>query len=87
MSTTGKQLFSTLADGKLTVEIAQTEVPQPAGNQVLVQMEAAPINPSDLVILTSMADLENASFSPGKFDATLPEPYTRNSSSAAALSA
>ena len=36
--TTGKQLFTTLADGKLTVEIVDREFPQPTGNQVLVQM-------------------------------------------------
>jgi NADPH2:quinone reductase len=73
--TTGKQLFSTLADGKLTVEAVETEFPEPKGNQVLVQMEAAPINPSDLAILTSSADLENAEYSPGKFVADMPEPF------------
>lgn len=73
--TTGKQLFSTLADGKLTVEIAETNYADPTGNQVLVQMEAAPINPSDLAILTSAADLENAEYSKGKFVATMPEPF------------
>jgi NADPH:quinone reductase-like Zn-dependent oxidoreductase len=77
MATTGKQLFSTLADGKLTVEIVQTEFAEPTGNQVLVEMEAAPINPSDLAILTSMADLENAEYSPGKFVATMPEPFNK----------
>ena len=75
MTTTGKQIFSTLADGKLTVEVAQTEIAEPTGNQVLVKMEAAPINPSDLAILTGMADLENAEFSPGKFVADMPEPF------------
>ena len=73
--TTGKQLFSTLADGKLTVEIVETQFPDPTGNQVLVQMEAAPINPSDLAILTSSADLENAEYSAGKFVANMPEPF------------
>lgn len=73
--TTGKQLFSTLADGKLTVEIAETNYSDPTGNQVLVQMEAAPINPSDLAILTSAADLENAEYSDGKFVANMPEPF------------
>lgn len=75
--TTGKQLFSTLAGGKLTVEVVQTEFPEPTGNQVLVQMEAAPINPSDLAILTSSADLENAEYSAGKFVADMPEPFFR----------
>jgi NADPH:quinone reductase-like Zn-dependent oxidoreductase len=73
--TTGTQLFSTLADGKLTVELVETQFPDPTGNQVLVRMEAAPINPSDLAILTSAADLENAQYSPGKFIATMPEPF------------
>lgn len=77
MATTGKQLFTTLADGKLTVEIAETEVKQPTGSQVLVKMEAAPINPSDLAILTSAADLENAEYSAGKFVATMPEPFNK----------
>ncbi|NND66504.1 MAG: NADH oxidase [Halioglobus sp.] len=73
--TTGNQIISTLADGKLTVEVAQAEVADPTGSQVLVEMEAAPINPSDLAILTSMADLENAEYSKGKFVATMPEPF------------
>jgi NADPH:quinone reductase-like Zn-dependent oxidoreductase len=73
--TTGKQLFSTLADGKLTVEVVDTEFADPTGNQVLVQMEAAPINPSDLAILTSAADLENAEYPDGKFIADMPEPF------------
>ena len=73
--TTGKQLFSTLADGKLTVEIAETEFADPTGNQILVKMEAAPINPSDLAILTGAADLENAEYTAGKFVAAMPEPF------------
>jgi NADPH:quinone reductase-like Zn-dependent oxidoreductase len=73
--TTGTQLFSTLADGKLTVELVETQFPDPTGNQVLVKMEAAPINPSDLAILTGAADLENGHYSPGKFVATMPEPF------------
>ena len=71
----GKQLFSKLADGKLIVEIVTTSYPDPVGNQVLVQMEAAPINPSDLALLTSAADLENAEYSDGKFVASMPEPF------------
>ncbi len=75
MPTNGKQIFSTLADGKLTVEVADTSFPDPTGNQVLVRMEAAPINPSDLAILTGPADLENAEYSSGRFIATMPEPF------------
>ena len=50
-------------------------MPDPTGNQVLVKMEAAPINPSDLFILTGAADLENADYSNGKYVAHIPEPY------------
>ncbi|MEM9502226.1 MAG: zinc-binding dehydrogenase [Pseudomonadota bacterium] len=74
--TTGKQLFTTLtADGKLTVEISEETFPEPTGNQVLVQMEGAPINPSDLAILTSAADFDNAEYSHGKVVAQMPEPF------------
>lgn len=76
MSTTGKQIFTTLsADGKLTVEVAETTFPDPRPSQVLVKMEAAPINPSDLALLFSAADLENAEFSDGRIVAEMPEPF------------
>lgn len=82
MATTGKQLFTTLdADGTLTVAIEDVTFPDPTGNQVLVKMEAAPINPSDLAILVGGADLENASYSQGKFVATVPEPINAGSKS------
>ncbi|MEM7217172.1 MAG: zinc-binding dehydrogenase [Pseudomonadota bacterium] len=73
--TQGRQLFSTLADGKLTLEVKAVTFEEPTGNQVLVQMEAAPINPSDLAILTSAADFENAEYSQGKVVANMPEPF------------
>jgi len=76
MTTTGKQLFTTLsADGKLTLEVSEETFPAPTGNQVLVKMEAAPINPSDLAILTSAADFETAEYSNGKVVADMPEPF------------
>jgi len=80
MTITGKQLFTTLdPDGTLTVAVEEVTVPDPTGNQVLVKMEAAPINPSDLAILVGAADLETASYSPGKFVATVPEPFNAGS--------
>jgi NADPH:quinone reductase-like Zn-dependent oxidoreductase len=76
MTTTGKQLFTTLeADGTLTLELGETEFPEPKGNQVLVRMEAAPINPSDLAILATGADFENAEYSPGKVVAQVAAPF------------
>lgn len=74
--TTGKQLFTTLtSDGTLTLAIEEVTFPDPTGNQILVKMEAAPINPSDLAILTGAADFENAEYSPGKVVAKMPEPF------------
>lgn len=74
MTTTGKQLFTTLAaDGTLTVALEDVTFDDPSGDQVLVRMEAAPINPSDLAILIGGADMENAEFTPGKFVAKMPE--------------
>ncbi|NVO25323.1 zinc-binding dehydrogenase [Donghicola mangrovi] len=73
MPTTGKQLFTTLdADGTLTVALEEVTLADPTGTQVLVRMEAAPINPSDLAILVGGADVENAEYSAGKFVAKLP---------------
>ena len=72
MATTGRQLRSTLgADGALTLELVEQQFPDPVGNQVLVRMEAAPINPSDLFLLTAGADLANAQYSAGKVVAQL----------------
>ena len=74
--TTGKQLFTTLdAGGKVTLEVVDQTFPEPTGNQILVKMEAAPINPSDLAILTTGADFANAEYSPGKVVANMPEPF------------
>ena len=76
MTTTGKQIFTTLdPNGALTVEVAESEFRDPTGNQVLVKMEAAPINPSDLALLFGPADLESAEYSDGKVVAQMPEPF------------
>ncbi|WP_299657096.1 zinc-binding dehydrogenase [uncultured Jannaschia sp.] len=74
MATTGKHLFTTLeADGTLTVALENVTFDDPTGSQVLVRMDAAPINPSDLAILVGGADMENAEYSQGKFVAKMPE--------------
>lgn len=73
MTTSGQQVTSTLsADGKLTVAVGPREWADPKGTEVLVKVEAAPINPSDLALLFSMADIANAEFSPGKLVADMP---------------
>lgn len=71
--TTGLQLLSTFADGKLIVHLAEQELPKPQGHEVLVRVEAAPINPSDLGLLFGAADLANADYSSGRIVAPLLE--------------
>jgi NADPH2:quinone reductase len=48
------------ADGVLELSLVQNEVPRPRADQVLVRVEAAPINPSDLGLLLAGADLSSA---------------------------
>ncbi|MFE4575651.1 alcohol dehydrogenase catalytic domain-containing protein [Streptomyces chartreusis] len=51
------------AEGTLELSLAEVEVPVPAENQVLVRVEAAPINPTDMMHLLAGADLTGAEFS------------------------
>jgi NADPH:quinone reductase len=54
--------------GELEVSLASVPVPEPAANEVLVRIEASPINPSDLGLLFGAADMTTvkASGTPGK---------------------
>lgn len=53
----GLQLQSTLAaDGTLSVRLAEVDIPQPGPGEVLIRVEAAPINPSDLMTMLPAAD-------------------------------
>ena len=54
----GLELRSTIArDGPLTLELVDMAVADPGPGDVVVQMQAAPINPSDLGLLLGPADL------------------------------
>ncbi|GAA0486949.1 zinc-binding dehydrogenase [Parasphingorhabdus litoris] len=54
-----KQLFTTVTDdGKLVLSVEPYDVPEPKDHEVVVQMEAVPINPSDLGLLTAPADMD-----------------------------
>ena len=46
--------------GELEVSLAGVPIPEPGPNEVLVRIEAAPINPSDLGLLFSAADMTKA---------------------------
>lgn len=57
--TNAKQLFTTVTDdGKLVLSIEPYAVPDLEDHQVVVEMEAVPINPSDLGLLLSPAQMD-----------------------------
>lgn len=48
------------SQGVLELSLQDVPVPAPAANEVLVRVEASPINPSDLALLTAGADMADA---------------------------
>jgi NADPH:quinone reductase len=59
---TGLQLRSLVkASGELELSLTRVPTPTPAANEVLIRVEAAPLNPSDLGLLFAGADLSQAS--------------------------
>lgn len=61
---TSLELRSLITDaGALELSLAEVAVPVPSDDQVLVRMEAAPINPSDLMQMFAGADLVSLQFS------------------------
>ena len=62
MSDNNIELTSTISeDNKLELALREIEIPQPGENQVVIRIEAAPINPSDLGVMFSAADMTTAS--------------------------
>jgi NADPH:quinone reductase len=63
-ATTGLQLRSTVKkDGTLELSLARVEIPEPKADEVLVRVDASPINPSDLGLLFGGADMTTATAS------------------------
>jgi NADPH:quinone reductase-like Zn-dependent oxidoreductase len=58
---TGLQLRSLIKKGgELEISLVQVPFPEPAEDEVVVRVEAAPINPSDLGLLVGAADMTTA---------------------------
>ena len=58
---TGLQLRSLVkSSGELELSLAQVPTPAPTANEVLIRIEAAPLNPSDLGLLLAGADITQA---------------------------
>jgi NADPH:quinone reductase-like Zn-dependent oxidoreductase len=65
-NTTGLQLRSLVkSSGELEISLASMPVPEPADDEILVRVEASPINPSDLGLLFGAADMTTATASGG----------------------
>src|SRR5262252_6630883 len=61
---TGLQLRSLVrANGQLELSLVSVPVPDPLPDEVLVRVEASPLNPSDLGLLFGAADLSTATYS------------------------
>jgi len=61
MSGTMRQLVSTLTnEGQLELSIATVDRPEPTDDEVLIRVEASPINPSDLGAMFGPADMATA---------------------------
>ena len=60
---TSKEMRSMVTkEGYMEISIIETQIPKPKGNEVLIKIEAAPINPSDLGrLLSYAADLSDIS--------------------------
>ncbi len=59
----GLQLRSLIKKtGELELSLAKAAIPEPAADEVVVRVEASPINPSDLGLLLGAADLKTAKF-------------------------
>ena len=59
-----KQIRSEVTkEGKLLIYIENTEIPEPKEDEVLIRIEASPINPSDLGLLIGPADVSTMTVS------------------------
>src|ERR1700676_3445371 len=60
-TTTGLQLRSLIKNGgELEISLASVPTPEPGPDEVVVRVEASPINPSDLGLLVGAADMTTA---------------------------
>lgn len=75
MTATYLQMYSTLsAEGELRLDLREQEIPTPESNQVVIRVEATPINPSDLGVMFGWADMKNAKTTGSGKDTVLSAP-------------
>src|SRR5688500_11925727 len=60
MRLTGREMRSKITEqGTLTVSLEKVEIPDPSDDEVVVRVEATPINPSDVGLMLGPADLSS----------------------------
>jgi NADPH:quinone reductase-like Zn-dependent oxidoreductase len=70
---TSKQLFTHISStGTLTLSLEELDVPTPKAHEVIVRIEAAPINPSDMWPMFGPADLAQAKLDTDSHQLTAP---------------
>jgi NADPH:quinone reductase-like Zn-dependent oxidoreductase len=71
------QMFSTLtAEGELRLELKEQPMPIPGENEVLIRIEATPINPSDHGVMFGWASIASATSSGNGADTVLSAPVS-----------
>jgi NADPH:quinone reductase-like Zn-dependent oxidoreductase len=75
----GLQLRSLIkAGGELELSLAKVDIPDPGPDEILIRIEASPINPSDLGLLLGAADMTTAKAAAGPaVTATVPQQFMR----------
>src|SRR5579859_7041798 len=75
----GLQLQSLVrASGELELSLKRVTVPEPKDDEVTIRVEATPINPSDIGLLTGPADMREARASGTKDNPVVTAPVAKN---------
>lgn len=74
---TNLKMFSTVtADGQLRMQLIEKDMPVPKPNQIVVRVEAAPINPSDQGVMFGWSTMDKATSSGSGKDIVLTAPVS-----------
>ena len=75
----GLQLRSLVKEtGDLELSLVRVDVPEPGDDEVMIRVEATPINPSDIGLLTALADMRAAKMSGTKDKPLITAPIPQN---------
>ncbi|WP_313433591.1 zinc-binding dehydrogenase [Novosphingobium sp.] len=73
MGLEGRELRSTVQDGRLRLSLETVRIDDPADDEIVVRVEAAPINPSDIGLLIGPADLQSLREEAGGLSFDIPQ--------------